>query len=91
MAAAKAVVFQLPLQLHCSCTAAARSSPRAPPLTLAPPPSRSNIKIQSVGQTPNIIEADIKAGDNGILHVIDGMLIPTKLPAGTSIPSGRRL
>lgn len=47
--------------------------------------SGSAIKIKSTGTTPAIVKPDILAGDNGVLHVINGMLIPVRLPG---LPNG---
>ena len=44
------------------------------------------IRIKSAGTAPAIVKADVFAGDSGVMHVLDGMLIPVRLPG---LPGGR--
>lgn len=44
-----------------------------------------DVFIKSAGTSPKIIQANIMAGQNGVLQVIDGMLIPIKLSAAAAL------
>jgi hypothetical protein len=40
----------------------------------------SAVRVVSAGSSPSIIRPDIRAGANGVMHVINGMLVPVRLP-----------
>jgi hypothetical protein len=49
-------------------------------------PTRSGtIKVVAPGSTATVITPDVMAGNSGVVHVIDSMLIPVRLPAGTLV------
>lgn len=56
-------------------------------LTVEKPANGGAVKIRSAGTAPTVIKADVLAGDNGVMHVLDGMLIPVRLPG---LPSSGR-
>jgi hypothetical protein len=58
-----------------------------PPSPPPPPPNKpsSGVYIQSAGSSPKIVQANILAGNNGILQVIDGMLLPVKLSEAAAL------
>ncbi|GBF95825.1 hypothetical protein Rsub_08261 [Raphidocelis subcapitata] len=47
--------------------------------------SGGSVKVQSAGSTASVVEADIGAGEGGVLHVIDSMLLPVKISSGTPV------
>lgn len=50
-----------------------------------PPPRRNSISVQSPGSTAKVLEADIAAGESGVLHVVDSMLLPVKVTSGAPV------
>ncbi|KIZ01010.1 hypothetical protein MNEG_6951 [Monoraphidium neglectum] len=45
----------------------------------------ANVFLQSAGSSPKIVQANILAGNNGVLQVIDGMLLPVKISSAASL------
>ena len=45
--------------------------------------------IKSPGSSPKIVQANIMAGQNGVMQVIDGMLLPVKLSAAAGLGKRR--
>lgn len=41
--------------------------------------------MQSPGSTAKVLEADIAAGESGVLHVVDSMLLPVKVTSGAPV------